>query len=99
MGFFNIFGGTKDKELIDQALANGTPIVDVRSPGEYRMGHVKNSINIPLDTVPNKLEKFKKMQQPFILVCASGNRSGNATAFLKGQGIECANGGSWSSYR
>ena len=35
-------------------------IIDVRTPGEFCMGCVDGSINIPLDQVPQKIEDFKK---------------------------------------
>lgn len=70
-------------------------IIDVRSFGEFMGGNVAGSINIPLQEIPNKVEEIKNMEQPIILCCASGNRSGQATAFLQANGIECENGGSW----
>ncbi|MCT4562309.1 MAG: rhodanese-like domain-containing protein [Crocinitomicaceae bacterium] len=70
-------------------------IIDVRSYGEYMGGHVSGSINIPLQEVPNKIEEIKNMEQPIVLCCASGNRSGQATAFLQANGVRCENGGSW----
>jgi rhodanese-related sulfurtransferase len=45
--------------------------------------------------VPTKIEYFKSLEQPFVLCCASGNRSGQAAAFLKQHGIACENGGGW----
>ena len=36
-------------------------IIDVRSEGEYEMGHVPNSINIPLDAIPARIEEIKQM--------------------------------------
>lgn len=70
-------------------------IIDVRSEMEFAGGHVPNSINIPLQEVPTKIEYFKSLEQPFVLCCASGNRSGQAAAFLKQHGIDCENGGGW----
>ena len=70
-------------------------IIDVRSPAEFMGGHVANSLNIPLQEIPNKMEEIKTMKQPIILCCASGNRSGQAQHFLKSSGIDCENGGSW----
>jgi rhodanese-related sulfurtransferase len=70
-------------------------VVDVRTHAEYMGGHVVNSINIPLNEIPNRWEEFRAMKQPLLLCCASGNRSGQATAFLKAKGINCENGGSW----
>lgn len=70
-------------------------IIDVRTPAEYQGGHVAGSINIPLQEVQSKLDEIKSMEQPIILCCASGNRSGQAANFLKSCGIDCENGGSW----
>ena len=79
------------EELIKSRKAN---VVDVRTPPEFMGGHVKDSINIPLQELPTRLEELKKMQN-IVLCCASGNRRGQATQYLKQQGIECENAGSW----
>jgi phage shock protein E len=70
-------------------------IVDVRSHEEFMGGHVAGSINIPLQTIPERVEELKNLSTPLVLCCASGNRSGQAENFLSQQGIECFNGGSW----
>lgn len=70
-------------------------IVDVRTTEEFRGGNVSGSINIPLQEIPNRMDELKNLKQPFVLCCASGNRSGQATQFLMQQGIECCNAGSW----
>ncbi|TNF31613.1 MAG: rhodanese-like domain-containing protein [Bacteroidetes bacterium] len=70
-------------------------IVDVRSQMEFMGGHVAGSINIPLQEVPHRVEEFANMKQPLVLCCASGNRSGQAVAYLRAQGVECENGGGW----
>ena len=79
------------EELIKSGKAT---IVDVRTPSEFMEGHVKDSVNIPLQEIPARLAEFKKMEN-IILCCASGNRSGQATRFLIQNGIECENAGSW----
>lgn len=72
-------------------------IVDVRTPGEFSMGCVEGSVNIPLDQVPHKVEDFKAMKKPLVLCCASGNRSGQAMQFLQANGVEDVyNGGGWN---
>ena len=78
-------------------MQNKQTIIDVRSYGEFMGGHVAGSINIPLQDLPQHLDEIKAMQQPIILCCASGNRSGQAMMFLRNQGINCENGGSWLS--
>lgn len=70
-------------------------IVDVRTYGEFMGGHVAGSINIPLNEIPNRLDEIKELQQPLVLCCASGGRSGQATSYLRGMGVDCENGGSW----
>ena len=72
-----------------------TTIVDVRTEEEFLEGNVKGSINIPLHEVVSRVEELKKIQ-PLVLCCLSGNRSGQATAFLQAQGCnEVYNGGGW----
>lgn len=70
-------------------------VIDVRTPAEFSGGHVAGSINIPLQEIPQRIEEIKSMEQPLWLCCASGNRSGQATAYLRNQDIPCENAGSW----
>lgn len=70
-------------------------IVDVRTPAEFMGGHVSGSINIPLQDLQARLDEVKSLQQPIVLCCASGGRSGQATYYLKSQGLDCHNAGSW----
>ena len=73
-------------------------IIDVRTPGEFMMGNVKGSINIPLDEVSSRVEEFKNIQGNVVLCCASGGRSGQATMFLQQNGLSNVyNGGGWQS--
>ena len=78
-------------------LSQGAVIVDVRSPGEFKSGHIKGAINIPLDQVKNKIGELKKKNKPIITCCLSGSRSGMAKRIISSAGIECYNGGSWNS--
>jgi rhodanese-related sulfurtransferase len=74
---------------------NQGTIVDVRSYGEFIGGHVADSINIPLNEIPQRIAELQQLKAPLILCCASGNRSGQAQQFLSQHGIESYNGGSW----
>ncbi len=90
-----IFGGGPSvnyKELAEK----GAVIIDVRPSVEFSSGHIKSSINIPLDTISMQLNKIKKYNKPVITVCRSGSRSAMATGILKKQGIEAYNGGAWN---
>lgn len=82
-------------ENIETLIKNGeATIIDVRTPGEFMGGHVTGSINIPLQEIPQRIDEFKQMKY-VVLCCASGNRSGQANAFLRQHGVNCVNGGSW----
>ena len=74
---------------------NQGTIVDVRTNGEFMGAHVADSINIPLNEIPQRIAEFQQLITPVILCCASGNRSEQAQQFLSQHGIECYNGGSW----
>jgi len=81
---------------IDELIRTGkAKIVDVRTRQEFAGGHVANSMNIPLQELPDHLQKLIELNQPLVLCCASGVRSAQAQHWLHQQGIECYNAGSW----
>lgn len=70
-------------------------IIDVREPFEFNHHHVEGALNIPLQSIPNRLEEIRQMNGPIVLYCRSGNRSGMAAQFLKSNGFsQVYNGGS-----
>ncbi|MBS1530351.1 MAG: rhodanese-like domain-containing protein [Bacteroidetes bacterium] len=80
-------------------IAEGAQVVDVRSSVEYSSGHLKRSVNIPLDTLSSRLAKLKK-DKPVITCCASGVRSRVAKTILVSGGFsQVYNGGSWYNLR
>lgn len=94
LGFLKkIFGSSSVnfKELV----SNAAVIIDVRSPGEYKDGHINGSLNFPLDNIRSKVDELKKSGKPVITVCRTGTRSSMATGILKSAGIEVYNGGAW----
>lgn len=62
----------------------GAKLIDVREPYEYQQGHVPNTKNIPLSELSNRL---KEISDNVVLICASGNRSGQAAHFLSQHGF------------
>ena len=96
MGFLsNIFGGGPKVDL-KEMVKQGAMIVDVRTPAEYQGGHIKGSVNIPLQVLDKNIAKLKK-DKPVITCCASGMRSGSAKSMLKAKGFNVHNGGGWNS--
>ena len=64
-------------------------LIDVRSPQEYKEGHLDGSINFPLyDLERNNEEILKNKQNTIILYCQSGNRSNKALEILKQRGYK-----------
>ncbi len=96
MSFIGSLLGLGAKTDFQELVANGAQIIDVRSPGEYKGGHIKGSLNIPVDQVRNRLGEIKK-DKPVITVCASGMRSASAQSTLKAAGYDAYNGGGWQS--
>ena len=89
--------GNKGPSL-EELLANGAIVIDVRSPNEYRSGHVQKSRNIPLNSLNSKkIQSLKKENKIIITCCASGMRSGRAAKLFKKDGLDAYNGGPWQS--
>ena len=94
--FMNLFSQAIETDY--QALIKqGAMIVDVRTPGEFQGGHIRGSINIPLDEISDKVTDLKAKNKVIITCCRSGNRSGAATSIMEAAGIESYNGGAWDS--
>ncbi|SEM11148.1 Rhodanese-related sulfurtransferase [Chryseobacterium taichungense] len=92
----NLFG--MDKTDYAALLKEGAVILDVRSISEYDGGHIKNSINIPVDQLQKNLSKLKDKNKPVITCCASGMRSASAKSILQNNGYKNVhNGGGWMS--
>lgn len=73
------------EELVD-ALDDGHVIVlDVREPGEFNSGHVRDAINIALHELPQRIGELPPDRKPWIH-CASGYRASIAAALLDRQG-------------
>ena len=92
-----LFGGSNKQDRIIEALQAGAKIVDVRTPGEFRQGHAKGAVNIPLGNLAQKTAQLQKENQPIILCCRSGARAGNAASILQGVGIPSINAGAWQT--
>ena len=62
-------------------------ILDVREDYEYDSGHIPGATLVPLGQIPNRLDEVPR-DKTVIAVCRSGNRSSQATDFLRQQGFE-----------
>lgn len=95
MGLLSRLFGSGSNVDFAELIVNGATVIDVRSPQEFRGGHPKGAVNIPLDQIGSKMKKIQSMRQPIIVCCASGMRSGRAKGMIESNGIEVYNAGGW----
>jgi rhodanese-related sulfurtransferase len=96
MGILNIlFGKSSNAAYIKEMYLNGAIILDVRTPEEFKCGHIKNAINIPVQILDAATNSLKQQNRPVITVCQTGVRSSMAVGILKKAGIDAFNGGAW----
>ena len=84
---FNLFGPKCDSLPMDKGVeeAGRNPairLVDVRTPEEYREGHLPGSLNLPLDELARAEKALPDKQAPLYVYCLSGARSGMACRML-----------------
>lgn len=65
-------------------------LLDVRTPVEYARGHIDGALNIPLDSLRERLDELPA-QKPIYVNCHSGLRSYVACRMLSQRGFECYN--------
>lgn len=65
-------------------------LIDVREVAEVQEGHVSGAMNIPLGLLEFRLHELDK-NKPYIMICRSGGRSGQATDFLTYHGYDATN--------
>jgi rhodanese-related sulfurtransferase len=72
------------------ALAEKDPqvkLLDVRSALEFSEAHIKDSMNVPLDMLSNKINELSQSEQSYVVFCRTGNRSPMAADMLLQAGI------------
>lgn len=77
-----------DEMIMDLPFDDNAVVIDVRKENEYAAGHVKGSLNFPLDTLtdPGILSDFEETHNLYIH-CQGGYRSVIAASLIKRQGI------------
>lgn len=68
-------------------------LVDVREDDEWRAGHAPEALHIPLRDVPARMAELAEFpdDRPIYVVCRTGGRSEQATAFLNANGFDAVN--------
>ena len=75
---------------LDERMAAGALLVDVRSPGEFASGGIPGSVNIPLDELRERHTEIAG-HEDVIVHCQVGLRGHNAACLLTNLGYSVAN--------
>lgn len=83
---------------VDQIVANGGLLIDVREPKEREAGYIKGSINISLNDLRKRLSELPKDETIYVS-CQVGLRGYLASRILKNNGFRVKNvDGGWKTY-
>jgi rhodanese-related sulfurtransferase len=80
-----------DASSVAERLADRSALViDVRQPAEWRKGHIRGSLNLPLTQLGRRLPKLPN-DKTIVVVCASGHRSAVAARTVRRAGYRVEN--------
>lgn len=83
---------------VDDIIADGGLLIDVREPKERENGYISGSVCIPLDTLRDRLEELP-IDQLIYVSCQVGLRGYLATRILLANGFNVKNvDGGWKTY-
>ena len=87
MGFFDFLKGPDINQGVKEYSAtDGAVLLDVRTPDEYRQGHIPGSKNVPLQSIDKVTVMINNKAIPIFVHCLSGARSRQAAAILQQMG-------------
>jgi len=73
---------------LPQLTRDPTLLLDISEPGEYKKGHIPNSINVPLKKLKDDKNLEKHKNKNVVVICRAGNRSVSAGRYLMKNGFE-----------
>ena len=92
MGFFDFFRPADiNQGVADYHNTPGAVLLDVRTPQEYREGHIPGSKNVPLQTIGQVTSVAKEKDTALFVYCHSGARSRQAVSALQHMGYTSVN--------
>lgn len=78
-------------EDADNLINDGSvTLLDARTPMEYNRGHIEGFVNIPVDSLRERIGELDK-NKPVYVICQSGLRSYIASRILTGNGFDAYN--------
>lgn len=99
----NLLDGTTRAVGWQDVAASGRFLIDVRTAGEHRRGHLPDSVNIPLDELRVRHVEIPRDSAgkplPVTVYCQVGQRGHTATRLLTQLGYDAVNlDGGWLTY-
>ena len=92
MGFFDFFKQPDVNRGVEEYQStSGAMLLDVRTPEEYRSGHIPGSKNIPLQAIDKVASVAENKDTALYVYCQSGARSRQAAGALKQMGYTNVN--------
>lgn len=92
MGFFDLFKQVNINEGVKEyQAASDAVLLDVRTPQEYREGHIPGSKNVPLQQLDRVTAVVNDKDIPLFVYCYSGARSSQAAGILRNMGYTNVN--------
>ena len=92
MGFFDFFKQPDVNQGVKEyQKTSGAVLLDVRTPGEYRNGHIPESKNVSLQTIDRVDSVAQNKDTALYVYCQSGARSHQAAGVLKQMGYTNVN--------
>ncbi|MEZ9139947.1 MULTISPECIES: rhodanese-like domain-containing protein [unclassified Shewanella] len=82
--------GKQETDICWQLVKQGAPLIDVRNPDEFALGHLPNAINVPLTELAQWLRAHKAKQQQFVVYCGAGIRAQKGCDIFEAEGFSCA---------
>lgn len=79
-----------DVHELEQRLADGAPLIDVREDDELAEARVRGARHIPLGQVAERIDEVPALGSVYV-ICARGGRSAKAVEHLRGAGIDAVN--------
>lgn len=87
MGLFNFLKQPDINQGVEEYNnVSGAVLIDVRTPQEYREGHIPGSKNVPLQTIDQIASVAEPGDIPLYVYCYSGARSRQAAGMLQNMG-------------
>ena len=73
-------------EQLKNMVSKGAILIDVRSPQEFKEGHLPGAINIPEYEIRKVKNEMPKLNQQIVVYCQYGGRSREAYNMLRKMG-------------